>query len=235
MSEKQRLSKVLAGAGIASRRACEKLIEEGRVQVNGQVVRVPQTPVSLKEDEVLFDGEKVCGSEKKVYFLLNKPKGYICSSRRSGKRTKLVIDLFADTGKRLFTIGRLDKDTTGLILVTNDGQLANRIIHPSANIQKEYVAKTNKEITETHLKLMSKGVLIEGTFIKPVSVKKIRKGVVKVVVVEGKKHEVRLLLAAAGLEVLELKRTRIGNLRLGALPVGGFRALKRSDMEHIFD
>jgi len=235
MSEKQRLSKVLAGAGIASRRACEKLITDGHITVNNEVVLIPQTPVSLKDDVILVDGEKVSQTEQKVYYIVNKPKGYICSSRRSGKRTRLVIDLFADSGKRLFTVGRLDKDTTGLILVTNDGHICNKIIHPSANLQKEYVAKTNKEITEEHLKMLTKGVFIEGTFIKPITAKKVRKGVVKVVVMEGKKHEVRLLIAAAGLEVLELKRTRLGNLRLGSLPPGGWRALDRSEVEHIFD
>ncbi len=159
-----------------------------------------------------------------MYYLLNKPAGYLCSSRRVGKE-KLVLDLFQDEGHRLFTVGRLDKETEGLLIVTNDGQFANQIIHPSADIHKEYLAKTDQEVTHEHLQVISQGTLVEGTFVKPVRVTKVRRGTLKMVIHEGKKREVRLLLDAAGLKVKSLKRIRLGELSLGSLPTGSWRPL----------
>lgn len=233
--EKQRLSKVLAAAGIAARRAAEELIFAGKVTVNGKVTRVPQTMVSLDEDDIVVEGEKVRSLERKKCYILNKPKGYICSSERPRPTSHIVLDLFQDCPERLFTVGRLDKDTTGLILVTNDGHLANKVIHPSSNIEKEYIAKTNAEITPEHLKRIFAGTWVDGIFVKPLIVKKIRRGTLKIVVHEGKKREVRRLLEVAGLEALVLTRTRIGNLRLGNLAEGQWRELTESDKELIFE
>lgn len=230
---KKRIAKFLASCGIASRRKCEDLIFDGKVSVNGEVVLEPQTLVDGTET-ITVNGKKVAGQEKKVYFMLNKPLNTLCSP--NGKKgSKLVTDLFEGIEERLFTVGRLDKDTTGLLIVTNDGEFTNRVIHPSSNIQKEYIAKTNCEITEDHLKTISAGSKVEGTFVKPLSVKKVRKGTLKVIVGEGKKREVRLLIAEAGLEVRELKRTRIGNLSLGSLPVGHWRVLTEREKELIFE
>jgi 23S rRNA pseudouridine2605 synthase len=233
MEKKKRLSKALAGAGVASRRAAEELIFEGRVKVNGQVVKVPQTMVDWDEDVILVDESPIKGEEKKIYFILNKPHGYICSNTRLGSK-KLVIDLFAHLNLRLFTIGRLDRDTTGLLLVTNDGHFANKVIHPSSNISKEYLVKTSQEITDAHLKEISKGTYIEGGWVKPVRVEKVRKGTLKVVVKEGKKREVRLLVENVGLSILELSRIRIGGLRLGPIPEGTFREMTENDKKEIF-
>jgi len=233
MEQKKRLSKALAAAGIASRRASEELIFNGHVSVNGQVVFVPQTLVSWEQDEIRVDDKLVSGEEKKHYYILNKPHGYICSNARIGRK-KLVIDLFKSVNARLFTIGRLDRDTTGLLLVTNDGYFAQKVIHPSANIAKEYVIKTVQEITDEHLKAIDKGTLIEGSWIRPVRVQKVRKGTVKVIVKEGKKREVRLLVQNAGLDILELSRVRIGGLRLGSIPEGTFRELTDAEKQIIF-
>ncbi|MEX1013333.1 MAG: pseudouridine synthase [Waddliaceae bacterium] len=229
-----RLSKRLAKAGLASRRMSEELIFEGRVKVNGEVVKIPQTLVT-EEDEILFDDMPLQTEEAKVYYLLNKPSGYLCSNKRLSKRQRLVIDLFDDEAKRLFTVGRLDKETKGLIIVTNDGDFAQRVIHPSKNIAKEYLVKTDQEVTSQHLKVISDGTLIQNTHIKPHRVVKVRKGTLKITVLEGKKHEVRLLIEEAGLNVLELKRIRIGGLSLGALPEGNVRQLSLSQMESIFE
>src|SRR5712675_728698 len=130
MEKKKRLSKALAAAGIASRRAAEKLIFEGRVKVNGVVEKVPQTLVNWDSDLILVDHEPIKGEERKVYYILNKPHGFVCSNTRIGTK-KLVVDLFAHLNLRLFTVGRLDRDTTGLLLLTNDGHFANKVIHPS--------------------------------------------------------------------------------------------------------
>ncbi|WP_068470813.1 pseudouridine synthase [Candidatus Protochlamydia phocaeensis] len=231
--EKNRLSKVLAAAGIASRRACEQLIFDGLVKVNGQVVIVPQTIVSPDKDVITVREQPIKKKEDKVYYILNKPAGYICSARKSGQ-SKLVLDLFQEEGHRLFTVGRLDKDTQGLLIVTNDGHFANEVIHPSANIQKEYVAKTDQEISAEHLKAISNGTLVEGAFVKPLRVEKVRRGTLKIVIGEGKKREVRLLLSAAGLKVKELTRIRLGGLVLGPLPVGSWRPLTQKERQSIF-
>lgn len=222
----KRLSKVLAAAGVASRRASEELIFEGRVSVNGKIVMLPQTLVTPEKDFITVDGKRVREEEKKIYFLLHKPVGYVCTSAPG---TKSILKLFSHLPNRLFTVGRLDRDTSGLLLITNDGVFANRVIHPSFNVKKEYLAKTGQEITPEHLVTLSKGTWAEGVFIKPVSVKKVRKGTLKVVVSEGKKHEVRLLLASAKLDVRELSRIRIGPLSLGTLPVGQHRELTEEE------
>jgi len=234
MSEKQqRLSKVLASAGVASRRKCEEMIFAHRVRVNGTIASLPQTLVG-SADELLVDGALVTAVEQKFYFLLNKPKGYICSAK-GNQRSKLVLELFTDISARLFTVGRLDKETQGLLLVTNDGHFANDVIHPSKNIHKEYLLKTGQEITIDHLAAISNGTLVEGVFVKPIRVKKVRKGTVKVVVTEGKKREVRLLAENAGLIVHELTRIRIGGLHLGSLPLGGWRFLTERERQAIFN
>lgn len=230
---KKRLSKALAAAGVASRRAAEDLIFEGRVTVNGVVITVPQTLVDWDNDQITVDKAPIKGEEEKVYFILNKPHGYICSNKRIGSK-RLVIDLFEEMDYRLFTIGRLDRDTTGLLLVTNDGHFANRVIHPSANLSKEYIVKSPQEVTDAHLKLISKGTFIEGSWVKPVRVEKVRKGTLRVVVKEGKKREVRLLVQNAGLEILELARVRIGNLRLGSIPEGTYRKMTETEKKQIF-
>lgn len=228
--EKKRLSKTLAAAGVASRRACEELIFGKRVKVNGQIVVLPQTLVDIATDKITVDDRPIAAVEGKVYYLLNKPEGYVCSAK-GGPNTKLVVDLFHETGYRLFTVGRLDKDTKGLILVTNDGHFANSVIHPSANIQKEYLAKTDHEITHEHLLTIGNGTLVEGVFVKPLKVVKVRRNVVKITLSEGKKHEVRLLLQSAGLEVEELTRIRLGHLVLGPLEEGSWRELTEKEKQ----
>ncbi len=233
METKKRLSKALAAAGIASRRACEQLIFDGSVKVNGRIVLVPQTLVSWETDLIQVNGRMVSGEEKKVYYMLNKPSGYICSNKPVGTK-KLVIDLFEPLNERLFTIGRLDRDTTGLLLVTNDGHFAQKVIHPSSNIQKEYLVKVHEEITHDHLVSISRGGEVEETWVKPVRVTKVRRGTVKVVVMEGKKREVRLLVEKAGLTILSLERVRIGGLILGPLNVGDFRSLNEREKNLIF-
>lgn len=222
----------MAAAGVASRRACETLIFAGRVKVNGDVTLLPQTLVG-EEDVIIVDEQPIARIEEKQYFLLNKPAGYICSAKRMGK-SKLVLDLFEEVQARLFTVGRLDKDTEGLLLVTNDGHFAHRVMHPSSNIQKEYLVKTDQELTNDHLCAISSGTLVEGAFVKPLRVSKVRKGTLKIVVAEGKKREVRHLCEAAGLKVEQLTRIRIGGLQLGPVPVGQWRPMTDSEKRAIF-
>lgn len=231
---KQRLNKALASSGIGSRRACDAMILEGEVEVNGEPVLEPGIQVDLEVDRVFVNGRRL-REEKKVYYLLNKPKGFLCSQARKDERTRLVTDLFGRTPYRLFTVGRLDKATVGMLIVTNDGEFGNRVIHPRSGLEKEYIAQVDEPLTGDHLARMRAGAYVEGRFVKPVRVAKIRRGVVKVVVREGKRHEVRILLLKAGLRVRELKRVRIGNLSMGNLPLGHYRELSERERESIFN
>lgn len=231
--ERKRLSKALAAAGIASRRACEELIFAGRVQVNGETIKLPQHHIDWGTDRISVDGQTIKAEQKKIYYLLNKPAGYICTSVRPGKKL-IVLDLFPPSKERLFTVGRLDKETTGLLLVTNDGHFANKVIHPSSNIVKEYIVKTLHEITPEHLETLSQGARVDEKWVRPVSVNKVRKGTFRICVKEGKKHEVRIIAERAGLKVVELSRVRIGSLVLGPLPVGAYRTLTEKDKELLF-
>ncbi|MGR3951944.1 MAG: pseudouridine synthase [Chlamydia sp.] len=231
---KQRLSKILATWGIASRRACEEFIFSGRVFVNGQKAEKPETFVDPTVDSIVIDGKKIAKkSPDKVCYMLNKPKGFISTSSPHIK--KKVIDLITDENcpPRLYTIGRLDKDTEGLILVTNDGHFAHQIMHPSYEIEKEYIAKVDQEISHDHLVTISKGCFIDGSFIKPIRVEKVRRGTVKIVIGDGKKHEVRILLSRAKLNIYELKRVRIGGLALGNLKTGHWKRLSEREQHFL--
>jgi len=227
---KQRLSKFLSGSNVASRRAAEKLIFSKKVLINGKIAQKPEQMIDPKKDIIFCKGKEISLQDKKYYFILNKPKGFVCSNIKKHKE-KLVIDFFSNLSVRLFTVGRLDKDVTGIIFITNDGTFANRVIHPSFNVKKEYLIKVVQEITHNHLKKLSKGIVIEGKKIIPNKVVKIRKGTCKISVMEGKKHEVKLLVSSAGLDLIELKRISIGNIRLGNLPIGSYRKMKNKEIE----
>ncbi|PPS05620.1 hypothetical protein GOBAR_AA15019 [Gossypium barbadense] len=217
----QRLSKVLAAAGVASRRGSEELIFNGKVTVNGTVCNAPQTRVDPGKDIIYVNGNRLPKKlPPKVYLALNKPKGYICSSGE--KEFRSVLDLFEDYLKawdkinpgspkpRLFTVGRLDVATTGLIIVTNDGDFAQKLSHPSSNLTKEYIATIDGEVRKRHLIAISEGTEIEGVLCVPDSVEllptqpDLSRPRIRIVVHEGRNHEVRELVKNAGLELLML-------------------------------
>lgn len=230
----QRLSKILAARGVASRRGSEKIIESKRVKVNGTCVALPQFMVDEKKDLILLDNSPLPSIEEKVYFILNKPKGYLCTNGKEISQKK-VIDIFSGLKLRVFTVGRLDKDTSGLLIVTNDGLLCNKVIHPSSNIEKEYVVKVNEEISQADLITIAKGVEISKQWVKPTFVKKIRKGTLKIGVKEGKKHEVKLLVQQTGKKVQDLKRIRIGPLVLGKIPEGLYRKMTTKEIGYFLN
>nr|XP_029119769.1 putative ribosomal large subunit pseudouridine synthase SVR1, chloroplastic isoform X1 [Elaeis guineensis] len=233
--EPQRLSKVLAAAGVASRRSCEELIFEGKVTVNGSVCTSPQTRVDVLKDSIYVNGNRL--SKKlppKLYFALNKPKGYICSN---GEEPKSVISLFDDYFKswnktnpgipkpRLFTVGRLDVATTGLILLTNDGDFAQRLSHPSSELAKEYIATIEGSVHKRHLLAISDGTQIEGVHCIPDFVELLP-------VHEGRNHEVRELIKNAGLQLHSLKRVRVGGFKLPSdLGLGKYVELEQPDIK----
>lgn len=228
MNEK-RLSKALAAAGIASRRVAEELIFSGRVKVNGVITCTPQTLIDWEKDQIHVDESLVSGEEKKLYFMLNKPEGLICSDELVDNR-RSVLNLFTEDSKRLMIVGRLDQHASGLVLVTNDGRFSDYILRSSSRIIKEYLVKVTQEITPEHLEILSRGSRIDNRWIRPVNVQKVRRGTFKIAVKEGKKHEVRIMAEHAGLDIIELKRIRIGNLVLGPLPEGEYRPLTQHEI-----
>ncbi|MCH9811240.1 rRNA pseudouridine synthase [bacterium] len=233
--EKVRLNKILALSGIASRRNSDKLIEEGRVSLNGQICTTLGTTADPKKDFITVDGKPISKRpQKMVTYILNKPSGYICSSKRHGD-DRLAIDLVRDRKARLYTIGRLDKSTEGLLLVTSEGDYANRVMHPSTGIEREYIAKTKEEVTPAHLEKIRKGTYIEGKKVVPVGVRKKKYKEIAITVMEGKKHEVRLLVARSGLSLSGLKRVRLGGLSLGNLPKGTHRVLSEREKLLVFE
>ncbi len=230
---KNRLSKVLAANGIASRRKCEDLIFSGKVSVNGEIILKPEHQVDINIDQIAIEGQKLQKADEKIYYILNKPKGYVCSHDKQ-KFKRIVVDLINEE-KRLFTVGRLDKDTTGLIIITNDGSFSNHVIHPRYEIQKEYLVKTNFEVEPQHLERIRLGVTIDRTYVKPLKVTKVRKNTLKITVKEGKKHEVKKLVEQANLQVEELCRIRIGNLHLGKLEIGKYKQVSLQELNSIFN
>ncbi len=241
---KIRLNKFLAHCGIASRRKVEDIILAKSVKVNGKIKSLPQTLIDPKID-IIKVNDKVIKEEKKYYFILNKPKGFICSNKiknlnsnlKNKKRTKisLIIDLFKDYNVRLFTVGRLDKDTTGLLIVTNDGDFANKVIHPSSNLEKEYFVRVKENLSKNHLKKILKGAFVEKKFVKPKKVIKTSRKTLKMIVTEGKKREIKVFIQKANLTLVELHRVRIGNLKLEKnIPFGYFKKVSFKEVSKIF-
>ncbi|OUS48236.1 pseudouridine synthase [Ostreococcus tauri] len=255
--EGERLNKALASLGVASRRGADDLIFGGRVKVNGTTITAPQTKVNLNTDVVMVDGKVVEGGvsfvKEHTYFMLNKPKGFVCSARPGSESGKTVLDLFEQwreefrseyPGKlppRLFTVGRLDVATTGLLLVTTDGDWSQRVSHPSSEVVKQYVVTANAKPTRAQIVAMSKGTEVDGAHVVPVRVEVAGadggpKNRIIVEVVDGRNREVRVLCESAGVEVKNLKRTRVGGLRMPKeLPLGKYVRLKPAQIAHVLD
>jgi len=228
---RERLQKVMASAGVASRRECEELILQGSVRVNGRVVDQLPAFADPDTDVITVDGRRLAKSEH-IYFLLNKPKGVICTSDDPQGRPK-AIDLVPG-GKRVFCVGRLDADTTGLIILTNDAELTNLLTHPKYKVPKTYVAKIAGRIEDKALESLRKGVwLAEGRTARA-RIKVLKRGhndsLVEITIQQGLNRQVRRMLARVGLPVQSLKRTRIGSLTVEGIGVGKFRPLSRAEV-----
>jgi 23S rRNA pseudouridine2605 synthase len=223
----ERLQKVLASAGIASRRDCEALIAAGRVTVNGRVVVVPGTRVDLEHDEVRVDGQPIRMPAKRTYIMLHKPAGVVSTAEDTHGRPT-VLDL-VDVPARVFPVGRLDIDSEGLILLTDDGELAYALTHPSFEVEKEYRVLLDRPLTPEALRSWRNGVLLDGEMTAPAWVEMIGtapEGVwVRIVLREGRKRQIRAVAKLLGYEVRRLIRVREGNLLLGDLPQRSWRYL----------
>ncbi|MBI4791584.1 MAG: rRNA pseudouridine synthase [Deltaproteobacteria bacterium] len=234
---KERLQKILAQAGAGSRRTAEIYISEGRVTIDGQVV----TDMGVKVDPALHDiclnGRSIRSSEEKIHILLHKPVGYVTTLSDPQGRP-IVTSLLTGISQRVFPVGRLDLDTSGALLLTNDGDLAQRILHPSFEITKTYVARVAGRPAAADINRLAAGIDLEGRRTSPAQLQVLRQtpryAEVQIIIHEGRKRQVRKMFAAIGHKVLELKRIAYGNLKLGSLPAGKFRLLGEKDIEKIF-
>ena len=233
-----RLQKLLAQSGVASRRKCEELMLEGLVEVDGEVVTRLGTKVDPRAAVVRVEGKRLPPVSEKVYLVLNKPRGVVSTmSDPEGRRN--LGDLVADRPERLFHVGRLDTDTSGLLLLTNDGDFAQRMAHPSYQVDKTYVAEVDGEVYRRTVKQLLEGVTLDDG---PVTVRKARvvqtlgsRSIVELVIHEGRNRIVRRLLDHVGHPVRRLTRTAIGPVQLGRLPVGELRDLSRAELGELLD
>lgn len=229
-----RLNKFLATAGIASRRKCEELIKNGEIKVNGQVVLNLATTIDEKKDKVEYKGGVLSLPSSFIYLKMNKPKGY-ASTSSDEKGRKTIFDLVEDKSVRLFNVGRLDYDTEGLILLTNDGDFANRVIHPSFEIEKEYMVTVEGKMQESEFAVLRKGTVVNGERMPEAKVKPIsfdgKFTKLSVVITEGQNHQVRRMFEAIGRNIRLLKRVRIGQVRLGNLYRGKTKPLTEEEIK----
>lgn len=227
-----RLNKFLASAGIASRRKCDEIILSGVVAVNGKVVNELGTTINEKKDKITIEGRVVTLPSSFVYIKLNKPKGYACTTNDE-KGRKTIYDL-VDCKERLFSIGRLDYDTEGLIILTNDGDFANRVAHPRYSMEKEYRVTVEGEIKESELAVMRKGVVVDGERMPSAKVEWLsyENGFTKlsVAIDEGQNRQVRRMFEAIGKSIKLLKRVRIGGVKLGGLSRGEYKDLTEKEL-----
>ena len=230
-----RLNKYIAQAGIASRRKADELIENGNVKINGLVVRTLGASVA-EGDVVEVNGRRIREAEKRVYFLLNKPIGYVTTSSDEKERAT-VLDLVADVPERIFPVGRLDYNTSGLLILTNDGELAYHITHPRHHVYKTYRARVQGVLSRERVSRLRRGVDIGGFVTSPAEVQVIHQGersaLVEIRIYEGKNRQVRKMFAAVGNKVTALQRIAIGELRLGRLMEGHYRKLTREEIEYL--
>lgn len=224
-----RLNKYISEQGIASRREADRLIAEGLVKLNGKVVTEMGTKIDPTKDKVEVDAKQMQSERKLVYIALNKPRGYVCSMKPTKEDPDIVTDLI-HLPERIYPVGRLDKETTGLLLLTNDGTLVNRIIHPSSESEKEYEATFFQQIPEGALQKLREGVKILGQKTLPTTVKKIAPAKIRIILKEGKNRQVRRICQKVGYPVKNLKRIRIKNLILGSLPLGRWRHLTTGEV-----
>jgi 23S rRNA pseudouridine2605 synthase len=225
-----RLAKYLAHSGVASRRRAEEMIAAGRVRVGGSVVRDPARDVEY-ESGVEVDGRQV-GPEPREVWMLNKPTGVTSTAREPGRR-RAVTELI-DSRRRLYPVGRLDADSTGLILITNDGELANRLTHPRYEVPRTYRTRMRRPPTETDLGRLRSGVELEDGPTRPAKVRRVSPRVVDITIHEGRNRQVRRMAEAIGNEVVELERITFGPLRLGELPRGQARPLKPAELRQLW-
>jgi 23S rRNA pseudouridine2605 synthase len=237
MEEKIRINKYLAGAGIASLRASDRLVAEGRVKING-IKAVLGDKIDPKKDKVAVNGKKIVLPKSKAsrYIMLYKPRGWVTTLKDELGR-KCVADIFAGERERLFPVGRLDKDSEGLLLMTTDGQLANHLTHPSSHISKTYRVTIKGVVSEEATAQLTAGVMLEDGITQRTEVRTVtaqaERTVLEIVLFEGRNRQIRRMCEALGLEVSRLKRTAVGGLTLGMLAPGKWRELDEKEIKKL--
>ena len=224
-----RLNKFIADAGICSRRKADEMIKEGRVTVNKQEAIIGMEITA--DDVVRVDGERIRVNVVHEYYMLNKPKRVLCSNEDKFGR-KLAID-YIKSKKRLFTYGRLDYMTEGLIIISNDGEVYNHVMHPRKKLYKSYIAKLDREIEEKDMDALKYGVVIDGKRTAPAKVKRIDKKEIRIAIFEGRNRQIRKMVEILGYNVNSLKRVKIGELSLGHLQVGDYRKLTEEEVKYL--
>ena len=227
-----RLQKFLSSAGVCSRRQGEEYIKKGYVKVNGEVLTELGTKVDPSRDRIEIDRKLLKEAQNRVYIVLNKPKGYVTSCKQP--KDKIVLDLI-DIPERIFPVGRLDKASTGLLILTNDGLLHHNISHPSHDHEKEYEVVLSKPIPEGALKKMEKGLPMMGTKTRPTKIEKISPTRFRIVLKEGKNKQIRRMVRKVGNRVIRLKRIRISNIRLEKLAEGQWRYLTEKEKKGLIN
>ncbi len=229
---KVRLQKYMAENGIASRRKSEELIAAGKVRVNGRIAEIGDK-VDPKHDKVTVSGKRVVKVKKNVYIMLHKPRGFITTMHDEMDR-KCVAELIADVPERVYPVGRLDRESEGLLLLTNDGEFANALTHPSRHVPKTYRVTVRPDVAKEQLAAFENGVEIDGRTTLPAEVRVLDKQegrvVLEIVIYEGRNRQIRKMCEALGLEVARLKRTKIGSLKLGMLKQGECRYLSDDEI-----
>lgn len=232
----ERLQKILAAGGVASRRKAEEMIAEGRVRVNGSVITAPGTKADFGKDIIEVDGKRINRKERKIYVLLYKPKGYLCTVSDTHDRPT-VLRLLPDWGLRVYPVGRLDMDTAGALILTNDGKFTNEVLHPAKKVDKVYRVHVEGLPTQAKINLLRKGLELEEEAFAPAKVrlitKKGRDSVWEVIIHEGKKRQVRRMFKAIRHPVIDLTRTQIGFLSLKGLKEGEWRFLKKEEIRRL--
>jgi 23S rRNA pseudouridine2605 synthase/16S rRNA pseudouridine516 synthase len=235
-NDEVRINRFLASCGIASRRAADQLVLDGRVMVNGTVITTPGIMINPSKDEVIVDGERFAQPEaRKVYILLNKPRNVI-TTNSDEKNREMVLD-FIDVKERVFPVGRLDRKTTGVILLTNDGTLAHKLMHPSSNVKKEYIAVLAEKFTPNLLQQLTGGMRLKdtGEKVSPCRAKLLDDGMqVLLSIHEGKNHQVRRMFETLGFEVKRLERVAYAGLQAGELRRGEWRYLSRNEVQELY-
>ncbi len=233
---KERLQKFLSECGVASRRKSEELILEGKVKVNGRPATVGDK-VDPKRDKVTVRGKRVIPVTEKVYIMLHKPRGFVTTMKDERDR-KCVDDLVKDVGVKVFPVGRLDKNSEGLLLMTNDGAVANKLTHPSSHINKTYRVTVRGKVEDEQIEVLSNGsISLDGKKVLPCDVfvidRKEDRTVLNFIISEGRNRQIRRMCEAVKLEVIRLKRTEIAGIKLGMLPQGSWRNLNEREMQRI--
>jgi pseudouridine synthase len=236
MAELIRLQKYLADKGVASRRKCEEFITDGLVKVNGKVVTELGTKVDPDKDVVEVNEKKIESIKSDyIYIMLNKPVGYITSLKQTDSESPLVTDLLKKIKERVYPVGRLDKDSSGLLLLTNDGDFAYKLMHPSFEKEKEYIVTTEETVTRTMIERFQNGIMIEGKKTSPAKVKRIELTKISIVLSEGRNRQIRKMLQKVGNTVVSLQRIRINDLSLGNLKEGEYRFLTKAEVKDLVE